>query len=148
MAYADDVSKIARIPLFASLEPEALRLIAMTAEILEISPGAVIFARGERSDGGCLVLSGTVGLFVSDYDVDPVVVVEAGSLIGELALFTATDRPATAKALDSVRIAKITRGAFKRVLQEHPSSSAQLRAVLAQRLTGFIDDLQSFDALS
>ncbi len=146
MANADDVLKIAQIPLFASLEPEALRLIALAAEIVEIPAGAVLFHRGERSDGGCFLISGQVGLYAQDWDKDPVAIVKAGSLIGELALFTGTDRPVTAKAHEWVRIAKITRGAFKRVLQEHPSSSMALRAKLVERLSGFIRDLRSFDS--
>ncbi|MDB5570824.1 MAG: cyclic nucleotide-binding domain protein [Hyphomicrobiales bacterium] len=145
MATVDDVLKISQIPLFASLEPDALRLIGVAAEIADYPAGSIIFRRGDRSDGGCFVLSGHIGLYSHESDADPVAIVRTGSLIGELALFTATDRPATARALDRVTVANIARGAFKRVLQEHPASSAAIRAALTRRLSGFIQDLHTFD---
>ena len=59
MALVDDVDRLARIPVFTVLEPEALRLLAFACETRIILAGTPLFRRGAVSDGGYLVLSGT-----------------------------------------------------------------------------------------
>ena len=58
MALDDDVRDLARLPLFQEIEPEALRLLAFSAETKILRLGDVLFRKGEPSDSGYFILSG------------------------------------------------------------------------------------------
>ena len=66
---------------------------------------------------------------------------EAGSLIGELALFIETKRPATATAIVSTEVLDIDRKLVTRMLNEYPHVAVRLRKTLAGRLTATIGEL-------
>jgi CRP-like cAMP-binding protein len=63
------------------------------------------------------------------------------SLIGELALISSTNRPATAIARQPTTVLKIPRHLFHRVLSEYPSSAMALRQMLETRLGDFAQHL-------
>jgi CRP-like cAMP-binding protein len=141
VALAQDIALLRQAPLFARLEPEALRLIAFSAEARMYRAGDVVFRRGDRSDGAYLVTSGAVALDASD-DGAPAQVVRTGALIGELALIVETVRPATAVAREPTSALKITRRIFRRVLEEHPDSAEALRREMEERVLTLADRLQ------
>jgi inner membrane protein len=60
MGLEDDIGKLARIPAFAVIEPEALRLIAFSAESRILRAGDVLFRRDEISNDGFVVLAGSI----------------------------------------------------------------------------------------
>jgi len=66
---------------------------------------------------------------------------EAGTLIGEIALFVETTRPATATAAVASQIIEIDRKLVMRMLNEYPQAAIRMRATLAQRLTATVFDL-------
>lgn len=66
MGLEDDVGKLARTATFAALEPDALRLVAFSAETRILRAGDILFRRGEPSNGGFVVLSGSIALDASD----------------------------------------------------------------------------------
>ena len=66
MALAQDIALLRQVPLFARLEPEALRLIAFSAEARVYRAGDVVFRKGDRSDGAYLVTGGAVALDVAE----------------------------------------------------------------------------------
>ncbi len=123
MALKDDVRDLAEIPTLRELEPDALRLIAFAAEILIIPRGQTLFRAGDASDGGLVVLGGSIALTTPG---SPSVVVRPPSLIGDMALLIDTIRPCTALAIETVRLMKISRTLFNRVLSEHPGSAVRL----------------------
>ena len=64
MGLEDDIGKLARIPAFAVIEPEALRLIAFSAET-RILRADVLFRRDEISNDGFVVLAGSIAMDAS-----------------------------------------------------------------------------------
>ncbi|MDB5507849.1 MAG: Cyclic nucleotide-binding protein [Hyphomicrobiales bacterium] len=137
MSLDDDVAKLMRIPLFADLEMEALRLVAFSAETRILRTGDILFRRGETSDGGYVILAGSLALDPDQLDGRGVHVVGAHSLVGELALMTQTERPVNAVAREATTVLKISRPLFQRVLKEFPKSAARLRRGLEARLISF-----------
>lgn len=140
MALDDDVRDLARLPLFQEIEPEALRLLAFSAETKILRLGDVLFRKGEPSDAGYFVLSGSFQL------EDPAregsqKVIPAYTLIGEMALFTNTQRPATVIAREPSTVMKIGRHVFHRVLKEYPKTAVRIRVSLEARLVGLSDSL-------
>jgi CRP-like cAMP-binding protein len=151
LALEDDTQALGRHPTLAALEPDALRLLAFSAETRILRAGDVLFRRDEPSDGGYFILSGTIALNESDVGGEPQRILVPGTLIGDMALIAKTKRPATAIALEPTSVLKIPRLLFHRILHEHPRSAEQLRRALAERLrafTGELDKLRgsSFDA--
>ncbi len=140
MALDDDVRDMARLPLFQEIEPEALRLLAFSAETRILRMGDVLFRKGEPSQDGYFVLSGS---FQIEDPAHPGTqkVVPTFSLIGEMALFTNTERPATIVAREPATVMQIGRHVFHRVLKEYPKSAQKVRASVEARLTAFTQSL-------
>ena len=73
MALQDDVRTLASNPTLRDLEPDALRLIAFSAETRILRAGDVLFRVGDLSDGGYVVLSGGIAL---ETDGSPALIVD------------------------------------------------------------------------
>lgn len=142
MSLSDDIRNLNRIPLFSELEPEALRLIAFAGETRILRAGDVLFHRGEASDGGYIVLTGSIALDAAGDGSPAIQIVGPNTLIGEIALISQTERPATALAREPSTVLKVSRTLFHRVLKEFPLSAQRLRAVIQTRLVNFTRELE------
>ena len=130
MALQDDVRNLMSLAPFRDLDPEAVRLIAFSAETRILRTGDTLFRRGDASDGGFVVLSGLIGLASGGTET----LVRPPALLGELALVAETLRPATAIARDPTSVLKVPRALYRRILAEYPESAARVRANTAARL--------------
>ena len=143
MGLDDNIGRLACNPTFAMIEPDALRLLAFSGDTLILRAGDVLFRRDEISNGGYVVLSGSVALDTSGHGASTARIVRPPGLIGEYALLTETRRPATAIAREPSTVLRISRPLFLRILQEFPESAERLRQSLSERLGQFIGDLGS-----
>jgi CRP-like cAMP-binding protein len=141
MALQDDVRNLASNPTLRDLEPDALRLIAFSAETRILRAGDTLFHIGDPSDGGYVVLSGGIAL---EMGAGPALVARPPALIGDSALIAETARPCTAVAREASSVLKISRALFHRVLSEHPDSAERLRRSLGIRLLNLRDDLETY----
>jgi len=141
MGLEDDIAKLTQIPTFAPLELDAVRLLAFSAEPKVLRAGDVLFRRGEPSNGGFVVLSGSIALDATDTGTGTARIVRAPGLIGEAALLTQTTRPATAIAREPANLLRISRQLFHRVLGEYPRSAEVLHRSLGERLRQFTSEL-------
>lgn len=141
MALDDDIALLARQPLLGLMERDALRLVAFAAESRILRAGDVLFHAGDDSDGAFLVISGAVAISIDDDDQSPDAIVGAGGLIGEMALFAALERPATAIAREPTQVMKLSRSVMRRVLGESPGSAQVIAAAISSRLQGFVGEL-------
>jgi CRP-like cAMP-binding protein len=140
MSLDSDLRDLARIPLFAALEYEARRLLAFSAETRILRTDDVLFRKGERSDGGYFLLAGSLEIDRADGSAARKII-NPPILVGELAILTDTERPATVTARAPSTVLKIPRHLFQRILKEHPRSAMQTRALVESRLTSFARDL-------
>ncbi len=143
MALEDDVAALLRNAIFAALTPEALRLLAFSAETRVLRAGDVLFRRDEPSSGGFVVLSGSIALDASDRGASATRIARPPTLIGEIALLTRTNRPATAIAREPSSVLRISQQLFRRVLSEDPAGAERLRRSLAARLGAFTAELEA-----
>jgi CRP-like cAMP-binding protein len=146
VALEDDIRKLSRISLFRALETDALRLIAFGAEAKILRAGDLLFRKGDKSDAGYIVLSGSIALDEAGDGSPPSQVLRADSLIGEVALLVATERPVSAMAREPSTVLKISRQLFHRVLREYPESARRLRATLADDLRSLVQELEQSGA--
>jgi CRP-like cAMP-binding protein len=131
-----------RIEFFAKLELEALKLLFLASEELRFDVGDIVFQRGDRSDGGYVITSGQITLYQDEFFAAAVFVAGPGVLLGELSLISDTERAVNAIVTEATSVLRISRGSFKRVLQEYPSSAECLRLQVSHRLAAFIGDLK------
>ncbi|WP_332681729.1 cyclic nucleotide-binding domain-containing protein [Bosea sp. (in: a-proteobacteria)] len=143
MALNDDIAFLARQPLLSLMDRDALRLVAFAAESRSLRAGDVLFRRGEGSDGAFLVVSGAIALSREDDGRPAAEIAGPGSLIGELALFAALERPATAIAREPTQVMKLSRSVMRRVLAESPDSAEALAQAIEERLKTFTGELAS-----
>lgn len=122
------------------LEPvEAHAVLGYLREV-SWSKSAVMLRAGDQSGLGymLLLLEGEVAVYAEpqpERDADPIAVLSAGSLVGEMALVDGSaPRSATCIALSPVRAAGLSRRGLELLMAEHPLVGAKLMAVVAQQL--------------
>jgi len=134
MALDNDIDNLARLPLFAALEPMALRSLAARAETRLLRAGDRLFRRGEDSDGGYILAQGSIAVETDDDGRPAAKILHPWTLIGETALIAATARPITATAREPTTVFRIARPVFHGVLEEYPTSALRVRSYFAERL--------------
>lgn len=139
MALDDDIALLARIPLFASLGAEPLRLLAFSAEARTLKAGDVLFKEGQAADGGYAVAEGS--LVLTDTGGLAERVAGPGALLGEVALIVETLRPATATAREPCQVLRIPRSLFRRVLTEFPDAAQRVHEEFREKMRATIADL-------
>lgn len=131
MAIDDDITFLERVPTLSLLGRQALRILAIGAETRYIHSGEVLFKRGEEADGAYVIQEGRFNLSSKDGNE---LTVGPCTLLGEVALFSETRRPATARALEPSTVLRIPRFLFVRMLDSFPEAARKLREILAARL--------------
>ena len=132
MTIEDDIGFFERVPTLSMLGRQALRILAIGAETRYIHGGEVLFNAGDEADGGFVIQEGRFSLASSEDD--RTITVGPFTLLGELALFTETQRPATATALEPSTVLLIPRELFIKMLDSFPDAARKLREILAKRL--------------
>lgn len=136
----DDVIDLLRaLPLFRNVDSEALRLLAFSAVRRQLRAGDILFRRGDAAEGGYLVISGEIVLDQGDNGAPSSLVFGPGTLIGQMALFTLLQRPATAIARDASAVLVFTRELMLKVLDSHPRAATQLKEALAREVRDFAE---------
>jgi CRP-like cAMP-binding protein len=131
VALAQDIAILESVPLFRQLDRDALRLIAFAAEARAGQPGEILFRRGEVSDAGYVVMSGSVLVEGAGGERS---IAPRGTLIGEMALLIDNERPVTATVKEAGQLLKVSRGVFRRVLEEYPEAAEALRELISRRM--------------
>jgi CRP-like cAMP-binding protein len=140
MSIEDDVALLERVPTLRLLGTDALRVLAIGSEQREFERGDLLFTVGEDADAGFVVQRGAFRVSMDDgsgYEI----VVGPGTLIGELALVVAMERPSTALSLDRSTVIRIPRSLFQRVLDSDPAAARRLRDELATRASQVASDI-------
>jgi CRP-like cAMP-binding protein len=131
MPIDDDITFLERVPTLSLLGRQALRILAIGAETRYIHSGEVLFKRGDEADGAYVIQEGRFNLSSKD---GRELTVGPCTLLGEVALFSETRRPATARALEPSTVLRIPRFLFVRMLDSFPEAARKLRESLAARL--------------
>ncbi len=134
MSIEDDVNLLATVPTLRLMGIDALRVLAIGAEVRSIAQDQTLFRAGDAADCGFVVRDGAIRVS-SDEGGYRDVVAGPGHLIGELALVVDMKRPATAAAIADSTVIRISRSLFQRVLEGHPDAAHRLRDYFATRAT-------------
>ena len=138
MSIEDDVALLERVPTLRLLGRESLRMLAIGSEQRSIYSGEYLFRQGEEADSGFVVAHGA---FRIDDGAGAQTVAGPGTLIGELALVVAMQRPSTAVAQENSSVIRIARSLFQRVLESDPAAARRLRDEFASRTSQLASDI-------
>jgi CRP-like cAMP-binding protein len=142
MSLDGDISLLTRVPLFSELNGEQVRLLAFSAGHRELRVDETLFREGDKALSGYIVASGELVMSRGEGPAKKALATcGTGSLVGEIALFIETRRPGTATATRLTDVLEINRSLMTRMLNEYPHVALRLRAVLAERLTATVAEL-------
>jgi CRP/FNR family cyclic AMP-dependent transcriptional regulator len=130
----DDVLRAA--PLFEGLDDAAYAALAGRVTTTRIARGDDLFREGDPGHALHVVVDGKVKICRSSPDgrENVVAILARGDLLGELSLFDAQPRGATATAVVDAELATLAEADFHAWLGEHPHVSYGLLRALAVRL--------------
>src|SRR6184192_1934816 len=98
---SEEAQSLARVPLFKRLEPHELEKLAEEIDQVNYKAGEVIFNEHDRGDALYVLEEGSVRIWVTDEDVQPVTLAELqpGEFFGELAVLDRGARSTNATAI-------------------------------------------------
>jgi len=123
--------RLRQVPLFASLPPAQLLVIAQLASRVEVPAGQELTREGDEGREFIVVLDGEVEVRRQG---QLVATLGPGSHFGEIALLAHSPRTATVTAKTPVVAESIGRSGFALALAEVPGLSENLLAATATRL--------------
>ncbi|KAL4928435.1 cyclic nucleotide-binding domain-containing protein [Aspergillus undulatus] len=103
------------VPLLSSLKPYERAKIADALDTIKYSPESLIITEGEPGDAFYLLESGEADAFMAGVD-RPMKSYKRGDYFGELALLDDKPRAASVRARTEVKVARLGRDGFKRLL--------------------------------
>jgi len=142
MALDDDVKLFMQVPIFRLLEPDAMRLLAFSAETKLLRAGDVLYAAPTALEGGYLVTKGSLAIFDNREALgEPSRIVHSPGLVGELAMIAQTESTGSIIAREPTTLLRVPRTVFHRVLAEYPRSAEAVRRMMSERLTSISSQL-------
>lgn len=140
---------LAEIPLFSSLNTEALASLARRGFVRTFPRNTIIIHEGDQTDSLHVILSGRVKVFLSDEDGRQVDLGQLGrgEYFGELAAMDDAPRSASVQTLELTRCMVISKEAFYESLKENPAMAVLLIDELSRRFRGLTANVKSLALL-
>jgi CRP/FNR family cyclic AMP-dependent transcriptional regulator len=135
-APTDRAAALARVSLFAGLNADDLRELAVAARRRTFQAGDAILHRDEPGHVLYVIRSGRVKICLTSPDGQEIVLAlfGMGDYFGELALLDGQPRSASAIAIETTETLALQRADFLRAVQRYPRIAISIMQVLAQRL--------------
>jgi len=112
-------------------QPNFLGLAQHERAVISLRPGEVLFAEGAGGQSMYVVRSGTVRIGSGNTVYEDV---DAGGIVGEMAIIEDAPRSANATALTECEVAEIDRKRFDFLVQQTPHFARNVMKVLSRRL--------------
>jgi CRP-like cAMP-binding protein len=141
------VRPLLRVVLFTGLKPLQITEIARQADRVKFRPGSVMVSAGQALDGAYLVVEGEAEFKPNSESWVPPGRIEAGSLIGEVAMFVAYTAPSTIVAAERVNCMIFTRAAMLAQMEDDATVARHFESIYAERLNLAAVELGRIDEL-
>ncbi len=125
------IDALARVPLFADLDPSEIELLAGPMRRRTFRAGELVTAEGEGADGFFVVETGQAEVTVHGERRAPL---EPGDFFGEIALLMGSERTATVRAVSDLECYWLTPADFRTVVEGNPAIALKLLQTMAERL--------------
>jgi serine phosphatase RsbU (regulator of sigma subunit) len=128
---------LARVPLFASLPTSEIEHLAVTLQTRVISSNELLFKEGDSQGLFYILLDGEVEVIkaLGTPDERRLAVRPAGSLLGEMSMFSADGRhTASVRARTPLRLLEMSNADFEALIRREPAFAYELMRTLSGRL--------------
>lgn len=129
--------QLQQVELFEGLDKREVRLLAKTCTERQYPAGAVLMQEGEAGAGLFILVEGKVHVTQSTGPDTPprdITTLEAGEILGEMALLDDLPRSATVTAVEPCRCLLVPVWDFRATLRESPEIAIKLLIQLSRRL--------------
>ena len=129
-------SIVARIPLFAGMQPADIARVAVRMRRRSFRQGDIIFHKGDPGTTLYLVEHGQIKIFTPSQEGREVVLSIFGpaDFFGEMALFDDKPRSASAEAASPATVLTLQREDFRQAIVQHPAMSIAVMSALVDRV--------------
>jgi CRP-like cAMP-binding protein len=138
--YTEAVALFRRIPVFASLDPTSLKLLAFSSSYLTFNDGEALCHQGEPGDSVFVIDDGEVEVTIR-VDGAPIHLATLGKhdLFGEMAVICNLPRTADVCARGPLKVLRIEGDVFLRLVTANPDAALGVMRVLTERLMRFTE---------
>jgi len=148
MLLKDEVQILRRLPLFASVDPSKLKLLAFTSDRLHYAPGNILFHQGDFGDAAYVILSGVADVLIETPEgLYKIAEVKDDSIVGEIAILCDVARTATVSAQSDLDVLRISKENFIKLLKDFPQMAIEIMRELASRVSRTTEELTEARAL-
>jgi CRP-like cAMP-binding protein len=126
-----DVDWLANVSFFEGLDRHELERVAELATRVEAEPGAVLTDQGRYGDVCYVIVEGAANVYMNH---EYVTSLNAGSMVGEMALVEHRPRVATVVAEGPMVLASFGTKEFQTLMEELPKTKERVNSVLGERL--------------
>jgi len=120
---------------FSALDAAALAELAPALAEVRLAAGDVLMRRGDVAEHLYLLLRGRLAVESPDAPgLAPLALLEAGELVGEVAVLAGGTRSATVRALEASELARLPRAALELALERYPEELARFIDTVRRRL--------------
>lgn len=146
MALDDDIRILSGVKLFEGFTSEQLRLLAFGAEQVKLPADRRLYREDDEADSAYVVVSGQVAIFREvDGQRIPVGTAESGAMLGELALIADTRRLTSAAAETDVKLLRLNRKMFHRILEEYPDVAVKLHRRIYEEFQDLVRSIEQLE---
>lgn len=138
------LAPLSRVRIFQGLSEAQLLAIARSAERIVYRPGDIITAAGAEADAAVLIVGGDTE-FIIEGNPSRVEPIEAGSLVGEMAMFIEHVYGVTTRAAGSARALRLHRRAMHLLMLEDASLADHCVRIITSRLHQVAGELRRID---
>lgn len=146
---SDNTSKLAKVPLFASLPESELKELASLLSPITYPVGTTLFRVGDPGDTMFIIASGSIRFFNRDPLGKEIALEEINSgFFGEVAVLAGGVRTATAQVTVELDALELHRTDLEKFLKRHPRASMLLMGDMARRLSRAGDQMSQMIPLN
>jgi CRP/FNR family transcriptional regulator, cyclic AMP receptor protein len=130
-----DPDELRHVPLFALLDDDEARILAMQIETRRFLPRQRIFKAGDPAEHGYVVMSGKAQVATTDEDEQEVVVDEPthGDFFGFASMLQESEHQTTAVALEETVCLEVGRDDLEELLKRRPMAGMDMLTVQARQ---------------
>lgn len=137
---------LARMELFARLEPGELKKLAVDLKDQPFGPGESLCRQGEAADSLYVIQHGRVSVRVASEGAETEVAqLGPGQFFGEMGLMTGEPRNATVQALSHVDAYRLEKETFRSLMARRPEVAETMAEALALRRAGWTQSKESLE---
>src|SRR3984893_13930180 len=128
--------RLSSVPLLSALDEPSLAALDAELKWVCVPGGQTLFRENDVADALYVVMSGCLGVTVSDGHGGEILVsrIGAGETVGEMGILDSGIWPATVEALPDTELLRLDKSSCERLVEHYPRSMLSLMSLLVRRL--------------